>query len=65
MHVCSVCLNANVLSHWVIEWREQRGKEDKLKEANSNHQLPQALIHGPPQLNYTQLHIHIHTQYST
>ncbi len=54
-----------VYTHWVIEWREQKGKEDGVKEANSNHKLPQAFTHGPPQQNHTHTCIYLLTHTCT
>lgn len=45
-----------VYTNWVTEWREPRGKENGVKETNSNHKLSQALI-----LNRIA-HSHTHTR---
>lgn len=55
-----LCLYTCVCRH--IAWFSggSREIENGVKEANSNHKLPEAFIHGPPQHNYTLTHIHPH-----
>lgn len=48
------------MQQWVTEWRDQTAKEDRVDEASNNRKLPQALIHGQPQQNYTLTHIYPH-----